>query len=44
MKKLWELEQIEELKSKYAKEVLQSIEEVITVFNENYGRGDQERY
>ena len=37
MKKLWKLEQLEELKSKYAKEVLQSIEEVITVLNENYG-------
>lgn len=37
MKKLYKLEQLEELKSKYAKEVLQSIEEVITVLNENYG-------
>lgn len=37
MKKLYKLEQIEELKSKYEKEVLQSIEEVITVLNENYG-------
>lgn len=37
MKKLWKLEQLEELKSKYAKEILQSIEEVITVLNENYG-------
>ena len=37
MKKLWKLEQLEELKSKYAKEVLQSIEEVITVIDENYG-------
>ncbi len=37
MKKLWKIEQLEELKSKYAKEVLQSIEEVITVLNENYG-------
>ena len=37
MKKLWKLEQLEELKSKYAKEVLQSIEGVITVLNENYG-------
>ena len=36
MKKLWQLEQLEELKSKYAKEVLQSIEEVITILNENY--------
>lgn len=36
MKKLWKLEQLEELKSKYAKEVLQSIEEVITILNENY--------
>lgn len=34
MKKLWKLEQLEELKSKCAKEVLQSIEVVITVFNE----------
>lgn len=37
MKKLWKLEQLEELKSKYPKELLQSIEEVITVLNENYG-------
>lgn len=37
MKKLWKLGQLEELKSKYAKEILQSIEEVITVLNENYG-------
>lgn len=37
MKKLWKLEQLEELKSKYAKEVLQSIEEIITVIDENYG-------
>ncbi|WP_082083511.1 MULTISPECIES: hypothetical protein [unclassified Clostridium] len=37
MKKLWKLEQLEELKSKYAKEVLQNIEEVITVLDENYG-------
>lgn len=37
MKKLWKLEQLEELKSQYTKEVLQSIEEVITVLNENYG-------
>lgn len=37
MKKLWKLEQLEELKSKYTKEVLQSIKEVITVLNENYG-------
>lgn len=37
MKKLWKLKQLEELKSKYDKEVLQSIEEVIAVFNENYG-------
>lgn len=37
MKKLWKLEQLEKLKSKYAKEVLQSIKEVITVLNENYG-------
>lgn len=36
MKKLWKLEQLEELKSKYEKEVLQSIEAVITVLNENY--------
>lgn len=37
MKRLYKLEQLKELKSKYAKEVLQSIEEVITVLNENYG-------
>ncbi|NAS19322.1 hypothetical protein GND98_016025 [Clostridium butyricum] len=37
MKKLYKLEQLEELKSKYTKEVLQSIEETITVLNENYG-------
>lgn len=37
MEKLWELEHLEELKSKYSKEVLQSIEEVITILNENYG-------
>lgn len=37
MKKLWKLKQLEELKSKYAKEVLQSIEEVITVLDKNYG-------
>lgn len=36
MKKLWKLEQLEELKSKYAKDVLQNIEEVITIINENY--------
>lgn len=37
MKKLWELEQLEELQSKYSKEVLKSIEEVIRILNENYG-------
>ena len=37
MEKLWKLEQLEELKSKYSKEVLQSIEDVITVLDENYG-------
>ena len=37
MKKLWKLEQLEELQSKYSKEVLKSIEEVITILNENYG-------
>lgn len=37
MKKLWRLKQLEEVKSEYTKEVLQSIEEVITVLNENYG-------
>ncbi|MDU1603149.1 MAG: hypothetical protein E6845_09305 [Clostridium sp.] len=37
MEKLWKLEQLEKLKSKYAKEVLQSIEEVITEIDENYG-------
>lgn len=37
MRKLWKLEQIEELKSKYSKEVLQNIEEVITILNQNYG-------
>ena len=36
MKKLWKLEQLEELQSKYSKEVLKSIEEVITILNENY--------
>lgn len=36
MKKLWKLEQLEELKSKYVKEVVQRIEDVITILNEHY--------
>lgn len=43
MKKLWKLDQLEELKSKCAKELLQSIEEVITVIDENYG-GSESRH
>lgn len=43
MKKLWKLEQLEELKSKYAKEVLQSIEKVITVIDENYGDSESRK-
>jgi hypothetical protein len=34
MKKLYMLEQLEDLKSKYEKEVLQGIEDIITVLNE----------
>lgn len=37
MKKLCKLKHLEELKSKYAKKVLKSIEEVITILNQNYG-------
>lgn len=37
MKKLYKLEQLEELKEIYTKEVMESMREVITTMNENYG-------
>lgn len=36
MKKVYRLEQLEELKQKYTKEVVQSIEEIEIKINENY--------
>lgn len=37
MKKVYKLEQLEELKQKYTKEVIESVKEVIVVINESYG-------
>lgn len=37
MKKVYKLEQLEELKQKYSKEVIKEAEEIITILDENYG-------
>lgn len=36
MKKLYKLEQLEELKEKYSKEMLKEVEEIIILLDENY--------
>lgn len=43
MMKLYKKEQLEELKAKYSKEMLQEAEEIIILLDENYGVRDVEK-